>query len=251
MSVAVADRLRFMEAVAGDLPHEKLMVGTGATALHDAITLTKAAFSLGFSAALVLPPFYYRDISDAGILQFFDALVRAVEPPEGGVFLYNFPRMSGLTFHAGLVDKLLAAFPGTIGGMKDSFRTISNWSASCARVSPGSRYFPALKSSCRKFCPRTWRGAFPAAFACGPSWPRKPGKSAMARRRCGCGICAARSPSRSYRQCAHAWRRSRRTKRGFVRFRPLANARLNLNDFFNFRHVGADDLFDCALERHI
>lgn len=120
MSVAVADRLRFMESAAGGLPGKKLMVGTGATALHDAITLTKAAFALGFSAALVIPPFYYRDISDAGIVQFFDVLLRAVQPPKGGVFLYNFPRMSGITFHADLVDKLLAEFPDAIGGMKDS-----------------------------------------------------------------------------------------------------------------------------------
>ena len=120
MSVAVADRLRFMEAVAKSVPHAQLMVGTGATALHDAITLTKAAFSLGFSTALVLPPFYYRDISDGGILQFFDVLIRAVGPPKGGMFLYNFPRMSGISFHAELVDTLLAEFPGVIGGMKDS-----------------------------------------------------------------------------------------------------------------------------------
>ncbi len=120
MSVAIADRLRFMEAIAGSLPHERLMVGTGATALHDTITLTKAAIALGFGAALVMPPFYYRDISDTGIVQFFDVFLRAAQPPEGGIFLYNFPSMSGITFHAELVDKLLAEFPGMIGGMKDS-----------------------------------------------------------------------------------------------------------------------------------
>ena len=109
-----------MEAVAGALPVEKFMVGTGAAALHDAIALTRAAFAAGFGAAPVMPPFYYRDISDAGILQFFDAVFRDADPPKRGIMLYNFPRMSGITFHAGLVELLLKEFPGLIGGMKDS-----------------------------------------------------------------------------------------------------------------------------------
>lgn len=120
MSVTPADRMRFMESVAGALPAEKFMAGTGAAALHDAIALTRAAFASGFGAALVIPPFYYRDISDTGILQFFDAVFSGASPPQGGILLYNFPRMCGITFHAGLVELLLKEFPGLIGGMKDS-----------------------------------------------------------------------------------------------------------------------------------
>jgi 4-hydroxy-tetrahydrodipicolinate synthase len=120
MSVTLVDRMRFMEAVTGALPGEKLMTGTGAAAPHDAIALTRAAFQFGFNAALVMPPFYYRDVSDAGILRFFDSVFRGAEPPQGGIMLYNFPRMSGITFHAGLVQALVDEFPGLISGMKDS-----------------------------------------------------------------------------------------------------------------------------------
>jgi 4-hydroxy-tetrahydrodipicolinate synthase len=120
MSVAVKDRLRFMESIAASLPARTLMVGTGATAFHDAVELTKAAFALGFGAALVLPPFYYRDITDAGIVRFFGDLIMRAQPPDGGIFLYNFPRMTGLTFHAKLVETLMTEFPKAIGGMKDS-----------------------------------------------------------------------------------------------------------------------------------
>ncbi len=120
MSIAAKDRLRFMESVAADLPAQTLMVGTGATAFHDAVELTKTAFALGFGAALVLPPFYYRDITDAGVVRFFGDLIERVRPPERGIFLYNFPRMSGVTFHAGLVERLMTQFPNAIGGMKDS-----------------------------------------------------------------------------------------------------------------------------------
>ena len=120
MSVAVKDRRRFMESIAASLPAQTLMVGAGATAFHDAVELTKAAFALGFGAALVLPPFYYRDVTDDGIVRFFGDLVDRVGPPDGGVFLYNFPSMSGLTFHANLVERLMTEFPKAIGGMKDS-----------------------------------------------------------------------------------------------------------------------------------
>ena len=120
MSVAIKDRLHFMESVAAALPARTLMVGTGAAAFHDAVELTKAAFALGFGAALVLPPFYYRDVTDAGVVRFFGDLVERVRPPDGGIFLYNFPRMCGITFHAKLVETLATEFPKAIGGMKDS-----------------------------------------------------------------------------------------------------------------------------------
>lgn len=121
MSISVDDRLRFMESVAGSgLPRERMMVGTGAPALGDAIRLTSAAFRLGFGAALLMPPFFYRGISDDGVMHFFEHLFEGVHPPHSGILLYNFPAMTGITFHADLVDRLIRLFPGIIGGIKDS-----------------------------------------------------------------------------------------------------------------------------------
>lgn len=120
-SLSVDDRLRFMEAVAGsDLPRERMMVGTGAAALGDAIRLTGAAFRLGFGAALVMPPFFFRDVTDDGVIRFFDMLFAAIDPPDARTFLYNFPQISGVRFHPELVDRLMASFPGIVGGLKDS-----------------------------------------------------------------------------------------------------------------------------------
>jgi 4-hydroxy-tetrahydrodipicolinate synthase len=145
-SLSVDDRLRFMEAVAGsDLPRDRMMVGTGAAALGDAIRLTAAAFRLGFGAALVMPPFFFRDVTDDGVVQFFELLFAAVQPPQGRVFLYNFPQMSGVRFHRQLVERLTNAFPGTIGGMKDS----SNDSAlqdEVARLRPDLAIFPSSEA---------------------------------------------------------------------------------------------------------
>lgn len=121
MSFGVEQRLELMEAIASSgLPMERAMVGTGAASLVDAIRLTKAAFSLGFAAALVMPPFFFRDVSDDGIADFFDALFERANPPRKRVLLYNFPRMSGVTFTPRLVGRLLARFPDAFAGMKDS-----------------------------------------------------------------------------------------------------------------------------------
>ncbi|MGH7738452.1 MAG: dihydrodipicolinate synthase family protein [Candidatus Tyrphobacter sp.] len=120
MSFSVEQRVRFMEAVADALPGECVTCGTGAAALADAVALAQVAHDLGFAAALVMPPFFYRDSTDEGVVSFFDALLRRLAAPSKRVLLYNFPRMSGVAFHAPLVGRLLHEFPGAIAGIKDS-----------------------------------------------------------------------------------------------------------------------------------
>jgi 4-hydroxy-tetrahydrodipicolinate synthase len=121
MSLSVEQRTSFMSALAASgLPRERMMAGSGAASLDDAVQLVRHAFECGFAAALVMPPFYFRDATDDGILHFFDALFARAAPPARGVLLYNFPRMSGITFHPDLVDRLLTSFPEVIAGMKES-----------------------------------------------------------------------------------------------------------------------------------
>ncbi len=146
MSFSTGQRIRYMEALASDgLPMDQAMVGTGASSLDDAVRLTRAALDCGFTAALVMPPFFHRDASDEGVVAFFDALLARVNPPPRSVLLYNFPRMSGITFSPELVDRLVAASEGRIFGMKDS----SNEPAlqeEIARRHPGFCIFPGSES---------------------------------------------------------------------------------------------------------
>jgi len=144
MSIAVDDRLAYMKALASSgLPLDRMMVGTGAASLNDAIALTRTALDCGFAAVLVMPPFFYRAISDDGVVRFFEQLFAGVQPPPGRTLLYNFPAMSGITFSADLVDRLLAAFPRLIAGMKDSSNDVDLQKAVIGRnpdllVYPGS-----------------------------------------------------------------------------------------------------------------
>ena len=110
-------RKGLMRAAAASLPTGRLMVGTGAPDLETAIALTDLAGRLGFAGALVLPPYYYSNVDDAGLFAFFDALIRATEVP---IYLYNFPQMTGLAFSPALVRRLKDAHPDRLRGAKDS-----------------------------------------------------------------------------------------------------------------------------------
>lgn len=149
MSFGVDQRCTMMEAVAeSGLPMDRVMVGTGAASLDDATRLFALARRLDFAAMLVMPPFFYRDAGDDGVMRFYDTLFARVEPEAGSVLLYNFPAMSGITFTVGLIDRLVAAFPRAIGGLKDSSNDRTLQAAVLARhpdftVLPGSEHYLA------------------------------------------------------------------------------------------------------------
>jgi 4-hydroxy-tetrahydrodipicolinate synthase len=120
-SFGVGQRSRFMEAIAqSKIPLERVMVGTGTTSLDDTAQLTRKAFECGFTTALVMPPFFYRGIGDEGVVGYFHALAARTNPPDRGFVLYNWPAVSGVTFGAALVDRLVRELPGKIAGIKDS-----------------------------------------------------------------------------------------------------------------------------------
>ncbi len=151
MSFSLEQRLAFMDAVAGALPAQRVTCGTGAASLADAVRLTQAAGEYGFAAALVMPPFFYRDATDDGVVRFYDALL-AQMPGRTRIVLYNFPKMSGITLSAALVERLERELTGTVVGVKESSNDRALQSAILERcphllVFPGSEaYLVAAKA---------------------------------------------------------------------------------------------------------
>lgn len=120
-SQSLAARAKIMRAVAkSDCDRAGLMVGTGTPSLEETIELTQLAASLGFDAALILPPYYYKPVTDDGLFDFFSRVITAVEDADIGIYLYNFPQLTGLTFSTELVERLIGEFPRQMRGMKDS-----------------------------------------------------------------------------------------------------------------------------------
>ncbi len=146
MSFSAAQRVRFMEAIASSgLPKERLMAGTGAASLADAVAQTRAAFDCGLSAALVMPPFFFREVGDDAILSYFNTLFTRTNARRQSVLLYNFPRMSGIAFSIALVDRLVAAFGDVIAGMKDSSND-AQLQAGVLERHPHLKIFPGSES---------------------------------------------------------------------------------------------------------
>ena len=119
-SFALPDRLALMSAAAGELDRARMMVGTGAAALGDAIALTRHAAELGFAGALVLPPFYYKGVSEDGVFDYVAAIIEATAATPVPLYLYHYPALSGVPYTPELVGRLIEAFPARIVGLKDS-----------------------------------------------------------------------------------------------------------------------------------
>jgi 4-hydroxy-tetrahydrodipicolinate synthase len=126
-SFSVDERIELLDAaLSAGLPRERLLVGTGCCALTDTVRLTRHALSLGIGGVLALPPFYYKDNSDEALFTSFDEVIQRVGGSDFKLYLYHFPRLSGVPITPGLLERLLAAYPDTIAGVKDSSGDWSN-----------------------------------------------------------------------------------------------------------------------------
>ena len=128
------------------LPLDRLMVGTGAAAVADAIAITRHAAELGFAGALVLPPFYYKGVPDDGLVAYIDTLMQATAAKPIPIYLYHFPAMSGLPWHAALIERLLETFPSRIVGLKDSSGDMA-YARSAAAISSDFAVFPSTEAA--------------------------------------------------------------------------------------------------------
>lgn len=146
-SFARQERMAVMSGYKAEgMPLDRLMVGTGAAAVSDAVALTRHAAELGFAGALVLPPFYYKGVPDDGLVAYIGALVQATTDKPIPLYLYHFPAMSGLPWHLMLIKRLLQSFPGRIVGLKDSSGDMA-YARSAAAISRDFAVFPSTEAA--------------------------------------------------------------------------------------------------------
>jgi 4-hydroxy-tetrahydrodipicolinate synthase len=165
-SFSLAERMTLMSAYReSGMPMDRLMVGTGAAAVADAVALTRHAADLGFAGALVLPPFYYKGVPDDGLVAYIDAIVTATSEKPIPIYLYHFPAQSGLPWHIALIKRLVDRFGTRIAGLKDSSGDMA-FAREAAKVAPGFAVFPSNEAALMEARNGTFAGVISATANC-------------------------------------------------------------------------------------
>ncbi|HET9224086.1 MAG TPA: dihydrodipicolinate synthase family protein, partial [Roseiflexaceae bacterium] len=120
-SMSVAEKRALLdELIAAGLPPGRMMPGTGCSAFTDTVELTRHAVQLGCTGVLMLPPFYYKGVSDEGLFRSYAEVIERVGDRRLRIYLYHIPPVSQVPISLALIERLLRAYPGTIAGIKDS-----------------------------------------------------------------------------------------------------------------------------------
>lgn len=137
-SLTLPERRQILERLIGaGVPARSLLVGTGCCALADTVDLTLHAARAGAAGALVLPPYFFKGVSDTGVAQYFDALIDACGDGTPPLYLYNIPQVTGAPVTLALTEYLIRQHGSIIRGYKDSS---GNWDNTAAVI----RRFPTL-----------------------------------------------------------------------------------------------------------
>jgi 4-hydroxy-tetrahydrodipicolinate synthase len=145
-SLSMEERAMLLdELVAAGVDPSRMMPGTGCCSIMETVKLTKQAVGNGCAGVLMLPPFYYKDVAEEGLYRYFSEVVQRVGDARLKTYLYHIPSVAVVGITTGLVERLLAAYPNAIAGMKDSSgdwnntKTFLDAFAETARPAPTAR----------------------------------------------------------------------------------------------------------------
>ena len=120
-SLSANERIALLDSLlAADVDPSRMMPGTGCCALTDTVRLTEHAVKAGCAGVLMLPPFYYKDVSEDGLYRNFAEVVERVGDARLRIYLYHIPPVAVVGITPRLVERLLKNYPTAIAGMKDS-----------------------------------------------------------------------------------------------------------------------------------
>ena len=120
-SFGVDERKESLDALvdAGVAP-ARILAATGCAALPETIDLTRHAIAHGCAGVLVLPPFFWKDVTDDGLYASYAKLIDSVADTRLRLYLYHIPQVTAVPIPAAVIARLCAAYPGAVAGLKDS-----------------------------------------------------------------------------------------------------------------------------------
>ena len=147
-SLSTDEKVELLDRLVGaGVDPARMMPGTGCCALTDSVRLTGHAMKLGCGGVLMLPPFYYKGVSDDGLFRSFAEIIERVGDRRLRIYLYHIPPVSQVAITLPLIERLLKAYPGTVAGAKDSSGDWNNTQAYLVNfASQGFDVFPGSET---------------------------------------------------------------------------------------------------------
>jgi len=120
-SFSVAQKINSIEFLLENrINANNLLIGTGSASLEDAIELTQFSVKIGAKASLLIPPFYFKNVTDNGVITYYRNVIEQTGDNNFKFLLYNIPQYSGVTINFNIIENLIKLYPNNIVGLKDS-----------------------------------------------------------------------------------------------------------------------------------
>ncbi len=160
---SVAERRAALEAfLAAGLPAERMILGVGCCARADTVALARHALSLGVTRLLMLPPFFYKNVPDEGLVRAYAEVIEALADPRLELLFYHFPQITGVPIPQAVIARLVERYPSTIKGIKDSSGDLAHTLA-LVRAFPGLAVFAGADQHLLELLRAGGAGTFSAA----------------------------------------------------------------------------------------
>ena len=140
---------------------DKLVPGTGLCSIRDTVIYSKAIAKLKVKAVLILPAFYYKNVSNEGVIEFYKRVVEEVGDSDLKYILYNIPQVSGVSISFEVIEQLIKLFPNNVVGMKESSGNLDNM-LKITKYFNDFSLFSGSDSLALKVCKRGGAGAITA-----------------------------------------------------------------------------------------
>lgn len=169
-SLSVDERIHLTDAIIeAGIPAARLMPGSGGCSLTDAVRLTRHAVQSGASSALMLPPFFFKGVSDEGLYAYYSEVIEQVGSDRLKVYLYHIPQFTQVPITLNLISMLRKRYPDTVVGAKDSSGDWDNTRAMIDHYAKdGFDVFPASESTLSNALPLGAAGCISATVNMNP-----------------------------------------------------------------------------------
>ncbi len=167
-SLGLSERMALLDLLVDNgLDTRRMLPGTGCCSLPETVALTRHAVERGCAGVLMLPPFFYKGISDDGLYDYYARVIEQVADARLRLYLYHIPALSGVPITLPVIERLLRDYPQTVAGVKDSSGDWNNLNAMLDAF-PGFGIFPASESLVSRAAARGAKGCISATVNINP-----------------------------------------------------------------------------------